>query len=206
LEVWPGAITMMLGRSGCGKTTLLKILHGLLTPQRGSVEPCPGVETVAYIPQTLGLVRSLSAEENVLTGALRRMGAWRSLLKAFPSPLRQEARALLADLGLAAKIEERVGRLSGGERQRVAIARALMQRPQLVLADECVSQLDPVTAREILRLMRRSAEGGVGWLVATHDLELVSDYADRVAIMQAGRIIVERTIGPDGIGDLADWL
>ncbi|MDO8615782.1 MAG: ATP-binding cassette domain-containing protein [Dehalococcoidia bacterium] len=196
LDVYSGAVTMILGRSGSGKTTLLKVLKGLLHPQRGSVQIAArcsngrAAGAIAYVPQTLGLVRSLTALDNVLTGALSRVGTVRSLAHIFPGAIVDEARETIARLGLGHKLHEPVYRLSGGERQRVAIARALMQHPDLILADEFVSQLDPITACDILDMMRDiSHNRGVSLLVTTHETDVVEDYADRVVVMRHGEIV-----------------
>jgi len=197
LTIRRGVVTMILGRSGSGKTTLLKVIQGLLKPHRGQVRLREGLAasqqpadalTIAYIPQNLGLVRSMTALENTLTGALRVTGTLPSLLRLFPAAIREKASETLSRLGLAHKLHERVYSLSGGERQRVAIARALMQEPELILADEFVSQLDPVTARDILNMVRGFASQGIGFLVTTHETDVVADYADRLLVMNAGRI------------------
>lgn len=196
LTVERGSMTMILGRSGSGKTTLLKILKGLLRPQRGVVRApgsfsdgaaLPG-ERIAYVPQTLGLVRAASALENTLVGALSRTGTVRSLLKWFPRDAVDDARALLARLGLADKAGAPVHRLSGGERQRVAIARALMQHPALILADEFVSQLDPATSEDVLHLMRDVAGTGVSLVITTHETDVVTAFADRLVVLREGKI------------------
>ncbi|HEX9760418.1 MAG TPA: ATP-binding cassette domain-containing protein [Candidatus Acidoferrales bacterium] len=204
-----GSICMVLGPSGCGKSTLLKVIKGLLRPQRGSVHVF-GLEVtnglgagvrrqlgcrVAYIPQNLGLVRNLTALENTLMGALGRAPALASLAMHFPAPDRGEAEALLASLGIAHKSGEKVHNLSGGERQRVAIARALLQRPQLVLADEFVSQLDPVTTRDILAAVRTAAAGGVTFLITSHEIELVAEFGDRAVFMRGGQKVHECAAG-----------
>jgi phosphonate transport system ATP-binding protein len=196
LAVERGAMTMILGRSGSGKTTLLKVLNGLLRPQRGSVELVCAAgangrrpqQHIAYVPQTLGLVRNMSALENALTGALSYTPALLSLARVFPKGTVAEAKRTLADLGLGDKLNEQVYALSGGERQRVAIARALMQHPDVILADEFVSQLDPVTTEDILEQMRAIARRGVGLLITTHETEIVASHADRLVVMRDGRI------------------
>lgn len=200
LQVAPGTVTMILGSSGGGKTTLLKLAKGLLKPQRGSIDVMGqpvkaggnlwGVgrldHRVAYIPQQLGLVRSLSVIENVLTGALCRVGWLPGLLKLFPQDCRQEAHRLLEAVGLAHKAEEKAYALSGGERQRVAISRALMQEPRLILADEIISQLDPAKGAEIMEIARTIVHQGVALVMATHNLETVSRYGDRVVLLDEG--------------------
>jgi phosphonate transport system ATP-binding protein len=195
ITIRAGEIAMILGRSGCGKTTLLKVLKGLLRPQRGSVrfettaDGAPPASHTAYIPQTLGLVRNTSALENALTGTLARTSLGRSMIRSFPREAVEEAKETLSGLGLGAKIDKRVFDLSGGERQRVAIARALMQHPRLILADEFVSQLDHATAEEILESMRDIARGGVGMLVTTHEVDVVMNHSDRVLVIRDGRVI-----------------
>jgi ABC-type phosphate/phosphonate transport system ATPase subunit len=198
LAVERGSMTMVLGRSGSGKTTLLKILKGLIRPHRGVVrllvqreDATTARDRIAYVPQTLGLVRTSTALENTLVGALSRTGTVRSLLKWFSREALDEARSILTRLGLGEKVDTPAHRLSGGERQRVAIARALMQRPALVLADEFVSQLDPATSEDVLRLMRDVTTAGVSLVVTTHETDVVSEFADRVVVLRDGRIAFE---------------
>jgi phosphonate transport system ATP-binding protein len=194
LDVQSGQITMLLGRSGSGKTTLLKLLAGVLKPQRGAIDAMAGVNgarsawRLAYIPQTLGLVRNMTTLENTLAGALSTTNTFASLFKVFPRETLRQAKDVLADLGLGTKTNAKIHELSGGERQRVAIARALMLQPDLILADEFVSQLDPVTSEEILDNMRSIAAKGVGLLITTHETDAVAQYADDVYVMQRGRI------------------
>ncbi len=213
LDVAPGEITMILGRSGSGKTTLLKVLKGLLRPQQGSVRLNVGERgrghagAIAYVPQTLGLVGSLSALDNALTGAVTRAGRLPSLLKVFPRDIVAEAKDTMTRLGIGSRIHDPVYQLSGGQRQRVAIARALMQRPALVLADEFVSQLDSLTATEILDLMRDIAHNrGVALLVTTHETDMVEAYADRVVIMREGRIAHDVRGGMFSQAEMVDLL
>ena len=201
LRVRPGEMLMVVGISGGGKTTLMKLAKGLLAAQRGSVRVLGQSlqaslsgkldARVAYIPQQLGLVRNLTAMENALTGALSRVGALRSCLKLFPHELRADAQATLDSLGIGHKAEEKVYALSGGERQRVAIARALMQRPQLLLADEFVSQLDPVRRSALMEIMRGLAASGLALIVTTHNLELVARYADRALVLRDGAVVLD---------------
>lgn len=203
LRIEAGEVALLLGPSGSGKSTFLKLVKGILRPQSGTLRVLghglsrAGARElrracgsqIAYIPQQLGLVRTLTARENVLTGALARTSLLAAMLKVFPPPVVREADALLAQLGIAHKVEEKVYRLSGGERQRVAIARALMQRPRLVLADEFVSQLDPVTTREIMAQATRAAKQGITFLITTHEIELAAAYGDRAIFFREGRAI-----------------
>lgn len=198
LSAEEGQITMVLGASGGGKTTLLKLAKGLLAPQRGAIRVFGQRvvaghldRRVAYIPQQLGLVRNLSVLENTLTGALGRVGTLPSLLKIFPRHCLREARRTLETLGIDHKADEKVYALSGGERQRVAIARALMQQPRLILADEFISQLDPVTSLEIMEIMHQIAADGVALVMTTHELDIVARYADHVVILRDGEKVID---------------
>ncbi len=209
-------ITVVLGVSGSGKTTLLKLCKGLLAPEGGEVrvlgEPVAAVPygrldpRVAYIPQHLGLVRNQSALDNVLAGALGRVPQLPSLVRLLPRAEVERARKLLERLGIGHKTEDNVHALSGGERQRVAIARALMQEPRLVLGDEFVSQLDVLTSREILTIVRTIADEGVAVVMATHELELVNRYADALIVLRDGEKALDRRTGSDGIDDVAGAL
>jgi phosphonate transport system ATP-binding protein len=209
----PGEITMILGVSGSGKTTLLKLCKGLLAPQRGRVRVLdqPVVAgrrrrldpSVAYIPQHLGLVRNLSVLDNVLTGALARVAQLPSLIRRLPPAELQRAQDLLQRLGIGDKADDKVYALSGGERQRVAIARALMQAPRLLLADEFVSQLDVLTSRDILTTVRGIAAEGLAVVIATHEMELVDQYADVVIVVRDGEKVLDRRAQTESLADLA---
>ena len=201
LTAHAGEVTVVLGESGGGKTTLLRLIKGLLASQRGEIEvlgerprsPRAGRldPRVAYIPQQLGLVRSQSVLANALTGALARTGTWRSLLGWWPAEHLEEAQATLELLGIGEQADQPVRTLSGGERQRVAIARSLMQRPRVILADEFVSQLDAVTSREIMGLVREVAARGVALIMTTHEIDLALDFADRMVVLRDGAVVLD---------------
>jgi phosphonate transport system ATP-binding protein len=207
LEADAGAVTMVLGMSGSGKTTLLKLCKGLLSPQRGEVrvlgDPVIGARRgrldprVAYIPQQLGLVRTLTALDNAVTGALSRVGTIPSVLKLMPENEVRQARELLARLGIGHKTDERVYALSGGERQRVAIARALMQQPRVVLADEFISDLDPLTSAEIMAIVRDVVASGVAVVMTTHEMDVVRGHADHVIVLRDGQKVLDTQGVPD---------
>ena len=207
LEANGGAVTMILGMSGSGKTTLLKLCKGLLAPQRGEVrvlgEPVSAQRRgrldprVAYIPQQLGLVRTHTALDNAVAGALSRIGTVPSLLKLVPESEVRQARELLARLGIGHKADEKVYALSGGERQRVAIARALMQQPRVVLADEFISDLDPLTSAEIMAIVRDIVASGVAVVMTTHEMDVVRGHADHVIVLRDGEKVFDAQGVPD---------
>ena len=184
LEVASGELALLLGASGCGKTTLLSILAAILRPQRGSVR-LNGREvtrlsggqlteyrrhSVGVVFQAFNLLPSLTAAENVQV-PLRAAGV--SARRA-----RRRAEELLAQVGLAQRGLHRPGELSGGEQQRVATARALALDPPLLLADEPTAHLDYIQIEGVLRLLREIADAGRMVVVATHD-ERMMPLADR---------------------------
>ncbi|MBI4233251.1 MAG: ATP-binding cassette domain-containing protein [Chloroflexi bacterium] len=220
LQVEPGILCMILGPSGSGKTTLLKALKGLVRPQRGSImvlgaEVTGGLRgkvgrelgrRVAYIPQTLGLVRNLTVLQNALVGALGRTSTLASLVRVFPTEYVLQAREVLQTLGLGHKLDEKGYHLSGGERQRVAIARALMQNPRVILADEFVSQLDTPRALEIMDIVRGIARQGVTLVITTHELELVARYGDKAVFLSDGEKVHEGSASAVNLETLMRWM
>lgn len=206
LDLPRGKLTMLMGPSGSGKTTLLKVLAGIIKPQRGQVAVLNHAieqqnqrklsSLIGYIPQQLGLVRNLTAMENVLMGALGRCGHGKALLGIFPRHETEQAQAALDLMGIGYKGSETVYRMSGGERQRVAIARTLLQRPQVVLADEFVSDLDLALASEILGRMRRAAaQEQITFLMSMHRVGL-RDFGDHILTLKRGQIALGSPNGP----------
>jgi putative ABC transport system ATP-binding protein len=185
LECIGGELVLLLGASGCGKTTLLSVLAGILTPASGSVvvgsTQVIGLNgslltkyrrtQVGIVFQSFNLMASLTASENVqvpLRGAGMRSRA-----------ARERALALLAQVGLSDRCDHRPGNLSGGQQQRVAIARALAHDPPVLLADEPTAHLDFIQVEGVIRLLRGLSDGGRLVIVATHDDRLVP-IADRI--------------------------
>ena len=200
LSIPPGAHTVIMGPSGSGKTTLLRVLAGITKPGKGHVAVF-GQSThelelrelsslVGYIPQQLGLVRNLTALENVLMGALGRLFGGKTLLGLFPPADVEKAREALDMMGIAHKAAEPVFCLSGGERQRVAIARTLLQHPRVVLADEFASDLDLALASEILARVRRAAEKeNITFIMSMHRIGLARQFGDDVLALSNGAIV-----------------
>ena len=197
LEVHAGELVLLLGASGCGKTTLLSVLAGILTPSAGSVMVgdtqvvglTGGALTqfrrrqVGIVFQAFNLLPSLTASENVqipLRGAGVRHRA-----------ARERALALLAQVGLSDRVEHHPGDLSGGQQQRVAIARALAHDPPVLLADEPTAHLDYLQVDGVIRLLRSLADSGRLVIVATHDDRLVP-LADRIVNLTPRRATESR--------------
>lgn len=182
-----GAIHCLLGRSGCGKTTLLKLAAGLIVPDEGRVRidgkplrgPAPGVGVVFQAPTLLAW---LSALDNVLLPV--------SLKRRPQAPDRAAARDLLAAMGLGDLAERRPAALSGGQKSRVAMARALVTEPGLLLLDEPFAALDALTREELQDdLLRLCASRGTAALFVTHDIAEAAYLGDRVGVMAAGRLV-----------------
>ncbi|MBD0707674.1 MULTISPECIES: ABC transporter ATP-binding protein [unclassified Streptomyces] len=203
LVVPRGRFTAVMGRSGSGKSTLLRCAAGLERPTAGTVR-IGGVDLarlktagltrlrrdrVGFVFQSLNLVSALNVRENVLLPLL---------LAGAREGRDLDARALagLAAVGLADRAEDSPERLSGGQRQRVAIARALVNEPEVVFADEPTAALDPVTAAEVLALLRRAAdERGTTVVLVTHD-PVAAAWTDEAVFLDRGRL-VDRLDRPD---------
>jgi putative ABC transport system ATP-binding protein len=185
LDASAGELVLLLGASGCGKTSLLSVLAGILRPARGKavvagaeVTALHGAaltkyrrETVGVVFQAFNLVPSLTALENTMA-PLRAAHV--------PRPkARERAQMLLEQVGLADRVHFRPGDMSGGQQQRVAIARALVHDPPVVLADEPTAHLDYIQVEGVLRIVRDLADAGRTVIVATHD-ERLMPLADRV--------------------------
>ena len=147
---------------------------------------------IGMVFQEYNLVERLSVIENILCGRLGYVPVWRAWLRRFRAEDIERAFHLLEAVGLVEFATERADRLSGGQRQRVGIARALMQDPDLVLADEPTSSLDPKTSVEIMELIaRRAGERDIPVIVNIHNVDLARRYADRVIGMSQGTIVFD---------------
>jgi len=189
LEIRENEFFALLGPSGCGKTTLLRILAGFERPDAGSVT-LAGMDLLA-VPahrrpvnlmfQSYALFPHLSVERNVAYG-LEREGRPRD-------EIRDRVAEVLRTVGIAETARRRPAQLSGGQRQRVALARAIVKRPRLLLLDEPLSALDRKAREEMqLELKRLQHEVGITFVVVTHDQEEAISLADRIAVMNAGRV------------------
>lgn len=192
-----------MGPSGAGKTTIIGLANGTVAPTGGSVEIF-GTDSavvgqrhhratrrrVATVFQDFALVPSLRVAHNVAAGQL---GSWsipRALRSLIRPPDRDAILAVLDSVGIADKMWERTESLSGGQQQRVAIARALFQEPDLVLADEPVSNLDPGRSKAILDLLIEAA-GAVphrALVASIHDAPLARSHFDRIVGLHHGRV------------------
>ena len=214
LSIDRGTNYSIVGQSGSGKSTLLKLMNGMMIPSKGIIKidyvtPKMNdkkfkkmIHTIGYIPQSLGLVKNSSVIENILLGSLPRLTKMQSLFKKFPEHEITEAKRIIKLVGLSGKEERKAYMLSGGEKRRVAIARALMQKPTILLADEIVSELDHVTAREIMDLIADAQKRmNLTAIMVHHDMQLALEYANRVAVIKEGSKILEIGVEGDNIVD-----
>ncbi|MEM9034508.1 MAG: ATP-binding cassette domain-containing protein [Actinomycetota bacterium] len=201
-----GERVALVGPSGAGKSTLLSLCAGLTLPSDGEVRVL-GVPTpllgrraqrpvrsrIGVITQDFGLVGPLRVASNVAAGRLGRWSWWqavRSLVR--PGPL-DEIGAALRAVGIADKVWDRTDTLSGGEQQRTAIARALFQAPDLLLADEPVSALDPARSDAVMAVLAGHASGpGRALITSMHDAPLALAHCDRVIALREGRVVFDR--------------
>jgi polar amino acid transport system ATP-binding protein len=193
LSLEKGEIVAVIGRSGSGKSTMLRCINGLEHVQAGRVV-VDGIEVTApgadlnrlrqragMVFQSFNLFPHLSVERNVMLALrlVRRMSA---------DAARNLAREMVAKVGLADKLHAYPDELSGGQQQRVAIARSLAMQPVLMLFDEITSALDPELVGEVLRVLESLAREGMTMMLVTHEMNFAKNVADRVIFMHQGRI------------------
>ena len=200
LRVPDGQTVALIGTNGAGKSTLLRCLVRLIEPAEGTISitgrPVTGAsrralrsirQDVGFVFQRFQLIPRLSVFHNVVHGAMGRRSSRCAWPLTSPDDVRSEAVESLRRVGLDGYADRRAETLSGGQQQRVAIARMLMQRPQLILADEPVASLDPVSAKSVLDLLASvAAERGVTVVMALHQVQLALEYADRVVGLHDG--------------------
>jgi putative ABC transport system ATP-binding protein len=192
LRIERGSVTVVTGPSGSGKTTLLALLGALERPTRGqalfegkNLAKCSDVELarlrrrMGFVFQDFGLIPNLSAAENITYPLIPR---------GVPRAERlRRAQDLLSRFGIETKLTVRAQELSGGEQQRVAVARALAGQPEVILADEPTSNLDPATGRLLLEALRELHAAGTTLILSSHDPAVIA-LATRVYELEAGKL------------------
>lgn len=205
IEVCPRELVVVIGPNGSGKSTLVKVLSGLLSPDAGRVTVAPQIriETlspserarrIALVPQFLPAVPEVSVRTFVTGGryAHRQRGFAAALLGRSQSGSDQHAATEAMRACDALDLAERaMTELSGGQRQRVLIARAVAQEAESLLVDEPTNALDPEHQIQVFELVSSLAQQGRGALVVTHDLNLAAQFATRIVLMNAGRVVID---------------
>ena len=207
VEITPGQFVGVIGRSGAGKSTMLRLINRLIDPSSGSISFGDTEITAlrgkalrswrrdcAMIFQQFNLVERLDVLTNVLIGRLAEHGFFSSMAMRFTDEERTMAIQALDRLDLVPQALQRAGTLSGGQQQRVAIAKALVQSPRIMLADEPIASLDPANATLVMDGLRSiNQEDGLTVLVNLHTLDTARAYCDRIIAMRTGRIFFDGT-------------
>lgn len=200
ITVCKGELVALIGPSGAGKTTLLNILANIIQPDTGEmlIDGKPSIsiknrkeraKKIGVIRQQFDLINQLPVIHNVLAGKLNEWGLTRSLLSLIIPKDKDLAEKALSRVGLIDKIYEKTDNLSGGEQQRVALARLLIQKPEIILADEPVSSLDPARAESVLSLMVELVKEGDQTLIASlHSVDYVKKHFTRIIGMRDGKM------------------
>jgi phosphonate transport system ATP-binding protein len=210
LTIEQGELVVIVGLSGAGKSTLLRAINGFVPITAGSVK-VNGVEVrgaakaelrelrsqIGMIFQTFNLVTRTSVINNVLMGRLAKVGWLRAMLAAWPAADRENALQALERVEIVEKAYVRASDLSGGQQQRVGIARALAQEPSVLLADEPVASLDPVTSHTVMQDLRRiNRDLNITTIINLHFLDLARAYGKRLIGLRDGKLVYD--------GDISD--
>ena len=229
LDVGRGEMIALIGPSGSGKSTLLRSIDGLqtidapasgkegegvITAFAGPVQAKGRVSDqvrkarirIGFIAQQFNLVGRLTLFTNVALGSLGRIGFAQGLFGAWPAETRSAVMAALHRVGVADYAAQRANTLSGGQQQRGAIARALVQKAKIILADEPVASLDPVSARKVMEILRDLNKiDGLTVVVTLHQVDYALRYCDRVVALKAGKIVYDgppADLGKDRLIDI----
>lgn len=213
LEVSPGEFVVVAGVSGSGKSTLLRAINRLAENDHAHIQGeiyFDGTNVlkasrrelrqirshIGFIFQEYNVVERSSVLTNTLVGCLATMGLGKSLLGRFAAEQIEWAHQSLVRVGIPQpRHGDRAARLSGGQKQRVGIARALLQKPKLILADEPVASLDPITANVVMNIFKKINEDqGITTIVNLHDPVLTFKYGRRIIGLKGGRIIYDKPI------------
>lgn len=205
LTIEQGEFVAIIGLSGAGKSTLIRTINrmhditsGTLTVDGTDVMSLHGKNLrsfrrrIGMIFQSFNLISRTTVIKNVLTAFVPDLPWWRATFGIFTREEKMKALEALDKVGILDKAFVRADQLSGGQQQRVALARTLAQNPQIILADEPVASLDPVTAKQVMDDFKRiNKEMNISVLINIHHVELALQYADRVVGIRAGEIVYD---------------
>ena len=205
LEINQGEFVAIIGLSGAGKSTLLRTINrmhdiseGSLTVNGQEVNDLAGKDLrkfrrkVGMVFQSFNLVTRTTVINNVLTSRVPDMPLWKSIIGLYSKEDKVIALEALDKVGILDKAYVRADQLSGGKQQRVALARTLAQKPEIILADEPVAALDPITAKQVMDDFKKiNKELNMSVLINIHHVDLALKYADRVIGIKAGEIVYD---------------
>ena len=206
MKIEQGEFISIIGRSGAGKSTMLRLINGTILPSAGQLnvlgqavtakESAKKLRTmrreIGFVFQQFNLINTHTVISNVLMGRLGYMSTARGLLGLFSAEDIQMAENVLCEVGLKDQIKKRVDQLSGGQQQRVAIARAIVQQPKVILADEPMASLDPKLAEVVLDLLYKfNQDRKITVLVNVHVLELAKRRATRIIGLKKGSLVFD---------------
>ena len=208
LEIKQGEFVAIIGLSGAGKSTLLRTINkmhdissGNLSVNGQNVKELKGKELRAFrrkigmIFQSFNLITRSTVIKNVLTSRVPELPLWKCILGIFSKEDKIVALEALDKVGILDKAYIRADQLSGGQQQRVALARTLAQNPEIILADEPVAALDPVTAKEVMNDFKRiNKDMNISIIINIHHVDLALEYADRVVGIRNGEIIYDGSV------------
>lgn len=194
-----GEIVSILGPNGAGKSTLLKVIAGILNPVHGKINKKKALK-ISYIPQHLGLIKSKTVQDNILNGILPELNFIDSIFLRFSKKHIDQCLNLAKEFKIDHLLKIECYKLSGGEKRRVAIARSLMLNPDLILADEILSDLDFLKSRLIINQLKKLQQTGTSVILIEHDLCLAKDLSSHVYLMNQGQL--HDNFDPKQISDL----
>jgi phosphonate transport system ATP-binding protein len=205
IEIGDGEFVAIIGLSGAGKSTLLRSINKMQTITSGdifidevNISSLSGKKlrefrrNIGMIFQSFNLVKRMSVFNNVLTGRVAYHSTFKALFGIFPKEEKLIALQALETMGILEKAFVRADKLSGGQQQRVALARALTQKPKIILADEPVASLDPVTTVQVMNdFARINRDLGITIVANMHHVDLALKYATRIIGIKAGEIVYD---------------
>ena len=207
LSIRKGEFVSVIGLSGAGKSTLLRATNRLVDVSEGEIiigeDSLTGASKtelrkirrhIGLISQHFNLVKRSSVQKNVLSGRLGYYSTWKSIIGIFSEEDYTRVTDALERVGLSDKLHSRCDELSGGQQQRVSIARSIVQGADVLLADEPVSALDPITTQIIMKDLKRiNRDLGTTVLINLHSIELARQFSTRIIGMRAGKIVFDGT-------------
>lgn len=207
LTITDGEFVSVIGLSGAGKSTFLRSINRLNEISEGNIV-VDGVSItkagkkqlreirrhIGLISQSFNLVKRSTVQKNVLSGRLGYYSTWKSIFGLFTKEDYERTKQALESVGLLDKLHSRSDELSGGQQQRVSIARTLVQQADIILADEPVASLDPITSQKILQDLRKiNQEMGKTVIVNIHSVEMAKAFSDRILAFKNGKVVFDGT-------------